>query len=168
MKITTLQTKVKALTKLNLADLDFQGLDATGQKTQIEPQLAEIRKDLSNFSRHLRQQEKKYVTQMAQKQLNQIFGKLLDQYHGDSQKALAALEASVAAAAPKTKIAVNEPANQQAASNNVTSESVTKPQPVINEQLMPDNSPAKTANAAAMPNSIPQGKQTVNNSTAPL
>lgn len=168
MKITTLQTKVKALTKLNLADLDFQGLDATGQKTQIEPQLAEIRKDLRDFSRRLRQQEKKYVTQMAQKQVNQIFGKLLDQYHGDSQKALAALEASVAAAAPKTKIAVNEPANQQAASNNITSESAAKQQPVINEQLTPDNSAAKAANAVAMPNSMPQGEQTVNNSTDPL
>ena len=33
---------------------------------------------------------------------------------------------------------------------------------------MPDNSPAKTANAVSMPNSIPQGKQTVNNSTDPL
>lgn len=168
MKITTLQTKVKALTKLNLADLDFQGLDATGQKTQIEPQLAEIRKDLSNFSRHLRQQEKKYVTQMAQKQLNQIFGKLLDQYHGDSQKALAALEASVAAAAPKTKAAINEPADQQNAPHNITSKSATKQQPVINEQIMPDNSPANAANAAATPQQMPQGEQTVNNSAAPL
>ena len=167
MKITTLQAKVKALTKLNLADLDFQGLNATGQKTQIEPQLVEIRKDLSNFSRRLRQQEKKYVAQMAQKQLNQIFGKLLDQYHGDAQKALAALKASVAAAAPKTKAAVNEPANQQTASNNIANASVTKQQPAINEQIMPDNSPVNATPASA-PKQMPQGEQTVNNSANPF
>lgn len=105
MKITTLQTKVKALAKLNLNDLDFQGLSADGQHTQIEPQLVEIKKELANFSRRLRNQEKKYLQKASQKRLNNIFGKLLDQCDGDAQKALTALEASVnAVAAQNNKV----------------------------------------------------------------
>lgn len=105
MKITTLQTKVKALAKLNLNDLDFQGLSADGQHTQIEPQLVEIKKELANFSRRLRNQEKKYLQKASQERLNDIFGKLLDQCDGDAQKALTALEASVnAVAAQKNKV----------------------------------------------------------------
>ena len=105
MKITTLQTKVKALAKLNLNDLDFQGLSADGQHTQIEPQLVEIKKELANFSRRLRNQEKKYLQKASQERLNNIFGKLLDQCDGDAQKALTALEASVnAVAAQKNKV----------------------------------------------------------------
>lgn len=103
MKITTLQTKVKALVKLNLNDLDFQGLSADGQHTQIEPQLVEIKKELANFSRRLRNQEKKYLQKASQERLNNIFGKLLDQCDGDAQKALAALEASVNAVAAQKK-----------------------------------------------------------------
>lgn len=118
MKITTLQTKVKALAKLNLNDLDFQGLSADGQHTQIEPQLVEIKKELANFSRRLRNQEKKYLQKASQKRLNDIFGKLLDQCDGDAQKALTALEASVnAVAAQKNKVnnaAPKAPDNVQA------------------------------------------------------
>lgn len=105
MKITTLQTKVKALAKLNLNDLDFQGLSDDGQHTQIEPQLVEIKKELANFSRRLRNQEKKYLQKASQERLNNIFGKLLDQCDGDAQKALTALEASVnAVAAQKNEV----------------------------------------------------------------
>lgn len=133
MKITTLQTKVKALAKLNLNDLDFQGLSADGQHTQIEPQLVEIKKELANFSRRLRNQEKKYLQKASQERLNNIFGKLLDQCDGDAQKALAALEASVNAVATQKhkvnnaapKVPDNMQAQKQVANNAVSHETQT-------------------------------------------
>ena len=152
MKITTLQTKVKALAKLNLNDLDFQGLSADGQHTQIEPQLVEIKKELANFSRRLRNQEKKYLQKASQERLNNIFGKLLDQCDGDAQKALTALEASVnAVAAQKHK--VNNVAPK--APNNVkTANNAQVPTPKA-----PDNAqtPTQVANSVA-----PDETQTAN------
>lgn len=131
MKITTLQTKVKALAKLNLNDLDFQGLSADGQHTQIEPQLVEIKKELANFSRRLRNQEKKYLQKASQKRLNNIFGKLLDQCDGDAQKALTALEASVnAVAAQKNKVNNAAAVKEQARTN----------MPITNKEQVPNNS----------------------------
>ena len=146
MKITTLQTKVKALAKLNLNDLDFQGLSADGQHTQIEPQLVEIKKELANFSRRLRNQEKKYLQKASQERLNNIFGKLLDQCDGDAQKALTALEASVnAVAAQKNKV------------NNAS------PKVPDNAQMptpkVPDNAQAPTQMTN---NVVPDKTQTVN------
>ena len=131
MKITTLQTKVKALAKLNLNDLDFQGLSADGQHTQIEPQLVEIKKELANFSRRLRNQEKKYLQKASQERLNNIFGKLLDQCDGDAQKALTALEASVnAVAAQKNKVNNAAAVKEQARTN----------MPITTKEQVPNNS----------------------------
>lgn len=95
MKIKTIQTKVAALTKLNLDELDFEGLAANGKETKVSPEIKAIKKELSRFSRQLTQQEKKYLDQKFDHQLKMIFGQWVDFYNGDATKALAAMTSAV-------------------------------------------------------------------------
>lgn len=95
MKIKTVQNKVNALMKLNLADLDFEGVTEDGQHTKIDADIQDIRKSLSRFSRQLKDQERKYVDHKFDHQLKSTFGKLTDYYNGDVNRALSAMDFAV-------------------------------------------------------------------------
>lgn len=95
MKVKTLQNKVNALTKLNIKELDFEGVSQDGQHTNIDPQLKEIKRSLSIFSRQLRTEERKYLNNHINSQIETTFSKLVDYYQGDGQKALTIINAVV-------------------------------------------------------------------------
>lgn len=95
MKIKTVQNKVNALMKLNLSDLDFEGVTEDGQHTNIDADIQDIRKSLSRFSRQLKEQERKYVDHKFDHQLKSTFGKLTDYYNGDVNRALSAMDFAV-------------------------------------------------------------------------
>lgn len=113
MKIKTIKTKVAALTKLNLDELDFEGLDADGKQTKVSPEIKAIKKELSRFSRQLTQQEKKYLDQKFDHQLKMVFGQWVDFYNGDVTKALTAMTSAVNGLA-KAPLAKSVPAAKDA------------------------------------------------------
>lgn len=95
MKITTIRNKVNALTKLNLDELDFEGVTEDGQHTHVSADIKQIRKDLTKFSRNLNDHEKQFIDHKFDHQLKNTFGKLVDYYQGDVNRALQAMDFAV-------------------------------------------------------------------------
>lgn len=91
VKIKTIKNKVEALTKIDLTNLNFEGLADDGKNSKIHQDVLDISRELYRFVRELKTAEKQYADNFVSSQLADVFGKLVDLYNGDITKAITAI-----------------------------------------------------------------------------
>lgn len=91
VKIETIKNRVDTLTKIDLANLDFGGINKNNKSSNIHKDILQITRDLNRFTRNLKTAEKQYTSNHVNQEVVSSFGKLVDLYHGDDHRALDAM-----------------------------------------------------------------------------